>query len=237
MHGGIVSVRLGLLALLADQSMHGYQLRQEFEARTGGTWPLNIGQVYTTLARLGRDGLVEAVGDGPAAQGVAGHDAGAAQGLGAEAATERYALTEAGRAEVARWWTTPVARSAPARDELAIKLALAVTVPGVDVVDVVQRQRTESMRALRDFTRLRRAADARDEPKDLAWTLVLDNLVFTTEAEMRWLDHVEARLARVARVARLAGVAQPDASRTGTTPSTGAGARATASAPERGKRR
>ena len=54
-----MSVRLGLLALLDEQPMYGAQLRAEFEARTGGTWPLNIGQVYTTLARLERDGLVE----------------------------------------------------------------------------------------------------------------------------------------------------------------------------------
>lgn len=213
-----MSVRLGLLALLVDQPMHGYQLRQEFEARTGGTWPLNIGQVYTTLSRLVRDGLVE-----PAAQGAAGpfdvethtqaDDDGRTSG-------EQFQLTEAGRSEIDRWWATPVLRGAPARDELAIKLALAVTVPGVDVVAVVQRQRTETMRALRDYTLLKRAADGglyaqgEEANADLAWSLVLDNLVFSAEAEMRWLDHVEARLGRAARFSQRSravhrGVEQP----------------------------
>lgn len=195
-----MSVRLGLLALLADQPMHGYQLRQEFEARTGGTWPLNIGQVYTTLARLVRDGLVEPVGQEATVQGPAA----SADGAPArdESGTEQYVLTAAGHAEVDRWWTTPVARTTPARDELAIKLALAVTVPGVDVVDLVQRQRAESMRALRDFARLAHTAGGSAAPKDLAWSLVLDHLVFATEAEMRWLDHVEARVTQVARAAQ-----------------------------------
>ncbi len=54
-----MSVRSGLMALLAEGEKYGAQLRSEFETRTGGTWPLNVGQVYTTLDRLVRDGLVE----------------------------------------------------------------------------------------------------------------------------------------------------------------------------------
>jgi DNA-binding PadR family transcriptional regulator len=171
-----VSVKQGLLALLAEQPMYGYQLRSEFESRTGSTWPLNIGQVYTTLSRLVRDGLV--------AEGERGDDGSVV-----------YALTTPGRDQVQRWWTTPVTRSAPDRDELAIKLALAVTVPGVDVRQVVQRQRAESLRALQEFTRLSAQGG------ELAWHLVLDNLIFATEAEVRWLDHVEARLVRQGQAA------------------------------------
>lgn len=189
MQGVRMSVRHGLMALLAERPMHGYQLRQEFESRTGGTWPLNVGQVYTTLQRLVRDGLVT-----PAPQGEAGAD----EAVTADAGTVEYRLTDAGRAEADAWWTTPVRRGAPARDELAIKLALAVTAPGVDVSAVVQLQRTETMRALHDYTRLR-TTTAGTEPAELAFSLVLDNLVFQAEAEMRWLDHVEARLARAAR--------------------------------------
>lgn len=203
-----MSVRQGILALLAEGPSHCYQLRQRFEERTGGTWPLNIGQVYSTVQRLVRDGLVEPVDDGPQATDGGGASVvdetpapGAPRGSAARPHgvkvqnraddVERFRLTEAGRAEVTRWWVTPVARSAPARDELAIKIALAVTSPGVDVLAVVQAQRTETMRALRDFTRL-----AGEQGPDLTWALVLDNLVFTTEAEIRWLDHVEARIAR-----------------------------------------
>ncbi len=166
-----MSVRHGLLALLTEGPMHAYQLKQQFEERTGGTWPLNIGQVYTTVQRLVRDGLAE-----PDAR---------------KDDVERFALTAAGRAAAAEWWTTPVQRGTPARDELVIKLALGATAPGVKVVDLVQRQRRESMRSLHEYTRLQRTTG-----DDLAWALVLDHLIFALEAEIRWLDHVEAKVAR-----------------------------------------
>jgi DNA-binding PadR family transcriptional regulator len=173
-----MSVRRALLALLEQGPMYGYQLRSEFESRTGSTWPLNIGQVYTTLARLERDELVAGQG-----QDDEGHVV--------------YTITDAGRVEVTEWFAVPVARTQPPRDELAIKLAIAVTLPGVDVATLVQRQRTATMTALQDYTRLKRTAGT-DQPADLAWSLVLDSLVFAAEAEIRWLDHCEARLRRVA---------------------------------------
>ena len=191
-----MSVKHALLSLLEQEPMYGYQLRQEFEARTGGTWPLNVGQVYTTLTRLERDGLVE-----PAAHVEGGEAAGDTQ----TQTQVRYRLTEAGRDEVATWFTTPVTRTQPARDELAIKLALAVTVPGVDVGTLIQRQRSASMQALQDYTRLKRQAGGEQERADLAWGLVLDSLVFAAEAEIRWLDHCEARLRRAAREGSAAG--------------------------------
>ncbi|KRF34721.1 PadR family transcriptional regulator [Nocardioides sp. Soil805] len=183
-----MSIRQAMLALLEDGPMYGYQLRVEFEQRTGSTWPLNVGQVYTTLSRLERDGLVEqVVGEGADhASDDAGHVV--------------YRVTEAGRGEVSEWFTTPVPRTQPPRDELAIKLALAVTVRGVDVGTLIQRQRSATMAALQDYTRLKRSGRAAtpDQPEDLAWSLVLDALVFDAEAEIRWLDHCEARLRRAA---------------------------------------
>ena len=173
-----MSVKHGLLALLVEGPRYGYELKSGFEARTGATWPLNVGQVYTTLSRLERDGFVEGTGadDG-------GH--------------VMYVATAAGHEEVAAWFTTPVARTQPPRDELAIKLALAVTVPGVDVGTVIQQQRSATMGALQDYTRVKRAGGD-GSPDDLAWSLVLDSLVFNAEAEVRWLDHCEARLRRAA---------------------------------------
>ena len=180
-----MSVKQALLALLEQGPMYGYQLRSEFEQRTGATWPLNIGQVYTTLSRLERDGLV--AGEGADDEGHV-----------------IYRVTDAGREEVSAWFTTPVSRSQPPRDELAIKLALAVTVPGVDVGTVIQRQRTATMTALQDYTRLKRGGRAAEPagPDDMAWSLVLDSLVFAAEAEIRWLDHCEARLRRAALTRR-----------------------------------
>ena len=109
-----------------------------------------------------------------------------------------YRITEPGRDEVAAWFTTPVARTQPPpRDELAIKLAIAVTLPGIDVGRVIQQQRSATMTALQDYTRLKRnEAHRSTEPADLAWSLVLDSLVFSAEAEIRWLDHCEARVRR-----------------------------------------
>jgi len=181
-----MSIRRGLLALLAQEPMYGAQLRSEFESRTGGTWPLNVGQVYTTLSRLERDGLVEGAGGADDEGRIA------------------YRLTDQGRAEVTRWWAAPVDRGDTPRDELVIKLALAVTVPDVDIQRLVQTQRTATLRHLQDLTKLKRATSdeaggrGTGQQKELAWLLVLDNLVYAAEAEIRWLDHVETRLAREA---------------------------------------
>ena len=171
-----MAIRHGLLALLDEGPAYGYQLKAAFEERTGGTWPLNIGQVYTTLARAERDGLVAALDADDEGRVV-------------------YEITDAGRTEVARWFAEPVRRDAPARDELTIKLAVAVTAPGVDVTEIIQTQRGETMRTLQQLTRLKIDAD---EDADLAWLLVLDRLIFDAEAEARWLDHCESRLARAA---------------------------------------
>jgi DNA-binding PadR family transcriptional regulator len=173
-----MSIRHGLLALLERGPSHGYQLRAEFDAATGATWPLNVGQVYTTLDRLARDGLVA-------------HD-GAADADGRIA----YRITDEGRSEVRSWFSSPVTRQGAPRDELAIKLALAVTTPGVDVVAVVQTQRRATVTSLQEMTRLK--ARASDDATDLAWSLVLDALVYRAEAEVRWLDHCEARVSRAA---------------------------------------
>jgi DNA-binding PadR family transcriptional regulator len=169
-----MSIRHGLLALLERGPMYGYQLRAAFEESTGTTWPLNIGQVYTTLSRLERDGLVRPLPENDGGQ-------------------RPYEITDPGRSELAHWFATPISRTDRPRDELAIKLALALTTPGVDVRAVVQTQRTATMRALQEYTRLK----SRDnETPDLPWRLVLDAMIFQAEAEIRWLDHCEASVMR-----------------------------------------
>lgn len=173
-----MSVKYGLLALLGREPMHGYQLRTEFERSTGVTWPLNIGQVYSTLSRLSRDGLVEETDEAE------------------EPGKVVYRLTETGRAELATWFTTPVAPAEHPRDELAIKVALALHTPGVDVQAVLQAQRTATLRKLQELTRLKAKAD---EAADEAWLLVLDLMIFRAEAEARWLDHSQTRLSRSPR--------------------------------------
>ncbi|GAA4660693.1 PadR family transcriptional regulator [Arthrobacter cryoconiti] len=189
-----MSIRHSLLALLQEGPRYGYQLRGEFEERTGATWPLNIGQVYTTLDRLERDALVQKDGDDGEGHVV-------------------YSVTDTGRAEVAEWFAAPVAQTNPPRNELAIKLALALTVECVNVTAVIQTQRTASIRQLQDYTRQRRAAVGTTGANsftrgsnDTAWLLVLDSLIFATEAEIRWLDHCEGWMAQRAGVNQRAGV-------------------------------
>ncbi len=175
-----MSVKFGLLALLERGAQYGYQLRAEFEQTTGGTWPLNIGQVYTTLSRLERDGMVRALPESDGGQ-------------------RPYEITDSGRAELTLWFASPVERGDRPRDELAIKLALALTTPGVDVRAVVQTQRSATMLTLQELTRLK--AGSPDATRDLAWRLVLESMVFQAEAEVRWLDHCEASLVRFSTAA------------------------------------
>jgi DNA-binding PadR family transcriptional regulator len=169
-----MSVKHGLLALLERGPRYGYQLRAEFEQATGGTWPLNIGQVYTTLSRLERAGLVRALPESDGGQ-------------------RPYEITDAGRGEITLWFATPISKDDRPRNELTIKLALALTTPGVDVRAVVQTQRSATMRMLQEYTRLKAGADG---PADLPWRLVLEAMVFQAEAEVRWLDHCETSLLR-----------------------------------------
>src|SRR6202166_4349900 len=113
-----MSVRHALLALLSEGPKYGLQLRQEFEARTGEVWPVNVGQVYTTLQRLERDGLVES------------------DDTGEEGPQKGFRITPGGGGEVARWLRPPPDLSLPPRDELVVKILVALRLPGVDVPEV-----------------------------------------------------------------------------------------------------
>lgn len=166
-----MSVRFGLLALLAEAPTHGYQLKTAFERRTGGSWAINIGQVYTTLQRLERDGLVEE--------------------LGADGDRHDYRITNSGRATLDAWFVNPVVPEGPPRDELTIKVLLAVAAGDVDVTEVLQRQRRASVEQLQAYTRRKAQADPE---RDVAFLILLDALIFRTEAEIRWLDASEARV-------------------------------------------
>jgi DNA-binding PadR family transcriptional regulator len=169
-----VSVRHALLALLSEGPKYGLQLRDEFVARTGDVWPLNVGQVYTTLQRLERDGLVESddtAGPGP---------------------QKGYRITAEGAGELAGWLRTPPDLSAPPRDELVIKVLVALRVPGTDVSDVIQVHRRYLVELMQQWTRLKE-----DEAEyDLGLALVVDAELFRLDAVVRWLDAADGRLKR-----------------------------------------
>ena len=173
----LVSVRQCVLAILDQGPSYGYQLRAEFERRTGSTWPLNVGQIYNTLERLERDDFVV-----KGNTDVEGH--------------VFYEITDAGRAETADWLLAPVPRSTSTRDELAIKLAIAITLPGIDIPEIIHRQRISTLETMQELTRAKRSGGESETSEDVAWQLVVDSIIFRTEAEVRWLDHTEERLTR-----------------------------------------
>ena len=176
-----MSVRHALLALLTEGPKYGLQLRQEFETRTGEVWPLNVGQVYTTLQRLERDGLVESDG-------------------GDEGPQKGFRITGRGEAELTAWLRTPPDLSSPPRDELVIKILIAMQVPHVEVHEVIQRHRRYLVQLMQEWTRLKEyAAD-----RDVGFGLVVDAELFRLDAAVRWLDAADGRIRRAAADGRIA---------------------------------
>lgn len=175
---------MSLLALLDEGPRYGLQLKQQFDARTGDIWPLNVGQVYTTLARLERDGMVAATGDG----------------------TQRtYQITDRGRAQLTAWFEQPDRDTTPARDELVLKLILAAARGPDRLAAVIRSERRAAVETLQEYTRLKRdPADA----GDLGWLLLLDSLIFKTESRIRWLDAARTRMSQQPAAP---GTATPDA--------------------------
>jgi len=171
-----MSVRHALLALLADEAQHGLHLKQSFESRTGELWPLNVGQVYSTLQRLERDELV--VGDAD----------------GSDTRQRLYQLTDAGRSELDSWLHSTAYDPTPPRDELVIKILVAVAIPGVNTLAVIDRHRKQILEAMQQLTKTK----MHDE--SLAVALVADAELFRLEGAVRWLDMAESRLARGDRI-------------------------------------
>ena len=174
-----MAVREGLLALLREGPRYGYQLKTEFEAATGGVWTINVGQVYTTLERLGRDGLVT---------------------LDERDDQKLYSITLAGVDELGAWWEAVPTEDPPPRDELMLKMLMAIELGPDHVLDVITKHRT----ALTSLLQRRRAAtgaasaasngNGNGAGEGLAAALVADALIVRAEADLRWLDLCEARL-------------------------------------------
>jgi DNA-binding PadR family transcriptional regulator len=183
-----MSVRHALLALLSEGPKYGLQLRDEFEQRTGEVWPLNVGQVYTTLQRLERDGLV------------------ACEGEDAAGPQKSFRITAEGETELTSWLSTPPDLSSPPRDELVIKVLVAIRVPRVDVHDVIQTHRRHVVELMQQWTRIKRDAGV----NDLSLALVVDAELFRLDSVVRWLDAADGRLRR-SRVEPAADRAAADA--------------------------
>ena len=174
-----MSVRHALLALLSEGPKYGLQLREEFEARTGEVWPLNVGQVYTTLQRLERDGLV------------------ASDGTDSEGPHRGFRITAAGQRELDGWLRTPPDLSAPPRDELVMKILVALRVPGINVHEVIQVHRRHLVELMQQWTRIKETEVFGPE-SDLGLALVVDAELFRLDSVFRWLDSADGRIKRAA---------------------------------------
>lgn len=171
-----MSFRHAMLALLSEGPKYGLQLHQEFEARTGEIWPVNVGQVYTTLQRLERDGLVE-----PDQSGL-------------DSAHKSFRITGEGSDELGKWLHTPPDLSLPPRDELVVKILVAIRLPGVDVHDMIQVHRHYLIELMQQWTHLKE--DETDY--DLPFALAVDAELFRLDSVVRWLDSADGRLKRAA---------------------------------------
>ncbi|HEX6453545.1 MAG TPA: PadR family transcriptional regulator [Trebonia sp.] len=192
-----MSIRHAMLALLSEGPKYGLRLREEFEARTGDVWPLNVGQVYTTLQRLERDGLIAPApssASAPTSSSSTSSSSGVAAGGDEDGTQKLYAITDDGAAELDRWLRTPPDLSSPPRDELVMKILVALRVPGTDVRDVIQAHRRYLVELMQQWTRIKE--DAPEE--DLSTSLAVDAELFRLDAVVRWLDAAEARIRRAA---------------------------------------
>jgi len=171
-----MSVRHAMLALLSEGPKYGLQLREEFEARTGEIWPLNVGQVYTTLQRLERDGLVKS------------------DGTDEEGPQKGFRITADGEQELARWLRVPPDLSSPPRDELVMKVLVALHVPSADVHTVIQGHRRYLVELMQQWTRIKED----DAEGDLSMLLAVDAELFRLDSVVRWLDAAEGRIKRAA---------------------------------------
>lgn len=172
-----MSIKFALLSLLAEHPAGVGHLRTTFEERTGHIWPVNVGQVYQTVQRLDRDGLVEITGSEAGASG---------------RHTDLYSPTAAGLDELRAWWSAPVLPPRNDRDDLVIKTAMAATSPPgqlpEDLTLLIHRQRLAVLDELRELTTLKASTPAVRS----AARLLLERRVFDLESQIRWLDRIEA---------------------------------------------
>jgi DNA-binding PadR family transcriptional regulator len=162
-----MSLKYGILGLLAEQPLHGYEVKSRFEELLGGTWEVNIGQVYATFQRLERDDLIEAVGE----RGDRGKLA--------------YRLTDAGRQNLEEWLETPEPEPQPMREEVYVKLLVGNRLGNGSLERLLSRQRSIHVLRLKDLTGLQ---DRARQENQRGVVLMLRGAILHAEAELQWLD-------------------------------------------------
>lgn len=175
--GPNLAVKHGILGILAGRPRHGYELKTQFERLTGGLWELNVGQIYSTLERMQKEGLVALEGaEGP------------------EEERKTYRITETGLAELERWLARPPLKARPLRDEMYVRLGLLIEKDLNRALELLESQRRVYHLQMAELTRARIQVARAQGPEQLQQEMMLDAALLHVEADLRWLENCEARL-------------------------------------------
>ena len=170
-------MKYAFLALLAKQPAHGYELKQALDSTFGPGWPpLNFGQIYTTLSRLERDGLVRS------------------QDVHQEGRPDKrvYELTQEGRQALQEWVDTSTTGT-HIKDDFFMKVVLARLSGIAEPATLIERQRMEYLQAIKDMDNLITNQSPEDDPVAL---LLVEGAILHLRADLKWLDLIEERLAK-----------------------------------------
>ena len=162
-----------VLAVLRRGPAHGYDVKRDHDTWFPDARPLAYGQVYATLSRLLKNGLVTVEGTEP--------------GEGPD--RKRYAITDAGVTDLQSWLSTPERPQDYLQNTLYTKVVLAL-LSHRSADEILDAQRVEHLAAMREFTRRKQSGDLADQ-------LICDHALFHLEADMRWLEITASRLAEL----------------------------------------
>lgn len=165
-----MSVSHALLGLLERDARHGYELKREYDVLFAHGRPLRFGQIYATLGRLERDGLVRLDAEEP--------------GQGPD--RKRFVITDAGVSDLDQWISEPEAPEPYLQATLFTKVVLAL-LTGRDAAATLDAQRARHLARMRELTVLRRRAGTVEG-------LLADHALFHLEADLRWIETAEARI-------------------------------------------
>jgi DNA-binding PadR family transcriptional regulator len=167
-----VSLKFGVLGLLSREPLHGYEVKNRFEDLLGGTWEVNIGQIYTTLQRLERDGLVRPVG------------------RRGDRGKLLYELSPEGRKTLDEWLAEPDSGPQQLHEDIYVKLLIATRIANGDLQQLLSRQKRAYLQRLRDLNRLEERA-RREGRMDLA--RLVRGALLHAEADLKWMDELSSQ--------------------------------------------
>ncbi|HWI60949.1 MAG TPA: helix-turn-helix transcriptional regulator [Symbiobacteriaceae bacterium] len=173
-----LAVKHGILGILAGRPRHGYELKTEFDNLTAGLWELNVGQIYSTLERMLKDGLVELFDD--------------EEGAGED--RKIYRITADGRQELETWLSRPPLKARPMRDELYVRLGLLVEKDRQAALDLLESQRRVYHLQMAELTRQKIQVVRAQGPDRVRREMMLDAALLHVDADLKWLENCEARL-------------------------------------------